>query len=108
MTEKDELDLLLNQWQDVPALDPQLKHRVWTRIAGGESLPSSSWLDTLLTALSRPLATGLFIAASIVFGVLLAQLQVSQEKQARTEQLAISYMELIDSQQSLTVTEVSQ
>lgn len=102
MAEKEELDYLLDDWQDIPAGDPHLKHRVWTRIAADDSetqFTYQNWLSGITSVLSRPLVAAAFIAASIAGGLIIAELQVSQEKQIRTRELAQNYMELINSQQ---------
>ncbi|MCZ6674091.1 MAG: hypothetical protein O7C75_14270 [Verrucomicrobia bacterium] len=103
MTDIDELNGLLDQWQDLPARDPQLKHRVWTRIASGDQRANTSiqnWLNRFTTALSRPLTAVAFIGASVICGLLIGEFRVSQAKQIQTQELDQTYIELIDSQQS--------
>lgn len=99
MSEKDELDNLLEQWQVTPASDPQLKHRVWTRIAAGSTRTNQrlpDWLTSFMSIISRPLGATGFVAASIVCGLFLAEMRVSKIKSVHTEELAKSYIQLID------------
>lgn len=101
MSEKDELDVLLEQWQDVPSSDPQLKHRVWTRIASGDSPVSQGlpeWLTRISGLLARPIGATAFVAASVVCGIFIGQLRVNQAQSARTEELAQNYIQLIEAQ----------
>jgi hypothetical protein len=100
MTEKDELDLLLDQWNNTPANDPNIKHRVWMRIAGEYSRSRVNFLrplETFFAFLSKPLGATTFIAATVVCGLVIAELRVSKLKNAQTEEFAKSYIQLIDS-----------
>ena len=111
MSEKDELDSLLDQWQVEPASDPQLKHRVWTRIAAGDAKSDQSlphWLAGLLNTISKPLGATAFVAASIVCGLFIAEMRVSKIKAARTEELAKSYIQLIDARTEITANTTAQ
>ena len=99
MSDKHELDTLLDQWQDVPEPDPQLKHHVWTRIAAGadkKSKAAPDWLSQLFDILSRPLGAMAFVAASVVCGVFVAELRLNRESSIRTEELARNYIQLIE------------
>ena len=99
MSEKDELDALFEQWQNVPATDPQLKHRVWTRIAAGDSRPNQALthrLSALWRMLSHPLGAAVFVTASVVLGIVIAELRVNHVKDLRTEELARNYIQLIE------------
>ena len=99
MTEKDELDSLLDRWQDIPATDPLIKHRVWTRIAAGDSrgLKFTERLTACLRLLSKPVAAAVFVTASIICGLLVAELRVSRVKNLQASELAQNYFQLIDS-----------
>ena len=99
MTEKDELDSLLDRWQDLPATDPLIKHRVWTRIAAGDSR-SLKFIDRLaacLSPLSKPVAAVVFVAASTICGLLVAELRVSRVKNLQASELAQNYFQHIGS-----------
>ena len=108
---KDELDALFEQWQDVSATDPQLKHRVWTRIAAGDTRQSQAlpdWLERLLGILSQPLGATAFVAASVVCGILIAEMRVNRVKSIRTEELAQNYIQLIEARTHTFETEDAQ
>ena len=99
MSDKHDLDALMDQWQDVPATDPQLKHRVWTRIAAEDSRNNQAlpdWMAQLTDLLSKPMGATAFVAASIVCGILVAELRVNRQAELRTEELAQNYIQLIE------------
>ncbi|MDA0349500.1 MAG: hypothetical protein O3C43_20675 [Verrucomicrobia bacterium] len=105
MTDKDELNGLLDQWKGVPAMDPQIKHKVWTRIAAADSNETSNipdWLNGLASALSQPLGVSVFFAACIGIGLLTAEIRVSKAKSVQLEELAQNYVHLVVSQAKLT------
>ena len=109
MAEKNDLDQLLDKWQDVPDCHPQLKHRVWTRIASSDNRAgnlSQTLLGGLISALARPLGATLFILASIACGILLAEVRVQNAKQVRSEELARNYIQLVNSWESPPIWEV--
>ncbi len=111
MSDKNELDALLDQWQDVPASDPQLKHRVWTRIAAGDSRKAyilPDWLSQLTVILSKPLGATVFVAASIVCGILVAEIRLNRKTSVRTEELAQNYLQLIEARTQYLQTEDTQ
>ncbi len=110
MPDKDKLDLLLEDWQDTPEPDPQLTHRVWSRIAADDNSReplTTNWFNRFSNILSRPLGAAAFVTACVVCGITIAQFRVSYEKQARTDQLAHDYIQLIKSQQDPIDTEVT-
>lgn len=110
MPDKDKLDLLLEDWQDTPKRDPQLTHRVWSRIAVDDSSRDSritNWFNWLSNTLTRPLGAAAFITACVVCGITIAQLRVSYEKQTRIDHLAQDYIQLIKSQQDPIETEAT-
>ena len=99
MSSKDELDALLEQWQDTPAPDPQLKHRVWTRIAAEDTKTEAGitlFIKELLGSLSKPLGASAFVAASVVCGLIIAEMRVNRVQDVRTEELAQNYIQLIE------------
>ena len=101
MTDNDELNGLLDQWKGVPAMDPQIKHKVWTRIAAADSNETSSfpgWLSGLASALSQPLGVSLFLATCVGVGLLTAEIRVSKAKSVQLEELAQNYVKLVVSQ----------
>ena len=103
MEDKKELEFLLGQWQNVPAEDPQLKHKVWTRIATEDSssiVRYKDWLTRIPNLFSRPVPAMVFIGVCIATGILIAEIRVSSIKQIHTEELAQSYLQLIDSNQN--------
>lgn len=111
MSDKNELDSLLGQWQDVPASDPQLKHRVWTRIAAEDSRKAPSfphWLSPLMEITSKPLGAMAFVAASIVCGILIAELRLDRGSSIQTEELAQNYIQLIEARTELLEKEDAQ
>ncbi len=104
MSDKNELDSLLEQWRNVPASDPQLKHRVWTRIAAEDSRKAHSlpnWLSPLLEIISKPLGATAFVAASIVCGILIAELRLDRSSSIQKEELAQNYIQLIEARTQL-------
>lgn len=111
MSQKDELDALLDQWQDVPEVDPQLKHHVWTRIAADDSSDRPSvphWIQRAIDLLSNPLGATAFVAASVAVGIFMAELRVSQSQSSRTQELAQNYIQLIEARAQTSSSEVSQ
>ena len=53
-------------------------------------------VEALFGFLSKPLGATAFIAASVVFGLLIAELRVSSGNSIRIEELAQTYIQLID------------
>jgi hypothetical protein len=98
--EPDPLDPLLNRWaKNVPPAPPpdRLSHEVWRRIADAESAAEPrSWLSQIEAAFSRPSFAFAFVAACTLFGLFLAELQVSRTQAQRNVQLAQAYIQLID------------
>lgn len=110
MPDKDKLDLLLETWQDTPAPDPQLTHRVWSRIAtvdGDRDFQIINWFSRLSNTLSRPFGAAAFVIVCVVCGITIAHLRVSYEKEERTIHLAHDYIQLIKAQQDSIETEVT-
>ncbi len=104
MSDKNELDFLLRKWKNAPASDPQLKQRVWTRIAAEDSRKAQSyrhWLSPLLEIISKPLGATAFVAASIVCGILIAELRLDRSSSIRTKELAQNYIQLIEARTQL-------
>lgn len=103
MIEKDELDVLLDQWRNTPEPDPQLKQRIWARIAAQDGANAASgWrLGKLLRPFAQPLGATAFVAICILLGIAVAELRLNRMQKDRTEAYAKNYMELIESQMPL-------
>lgn len=106
MIEKDELDVLLDQWRNTPEPDPHIKQRIWARIAAqdgamtGRSRPGP-WLVRAFKLLSQPLGASAFLALCILLGIAMAEFRISKLQKDRTEELARNYMALIESEMPL-------
>jgi hypothetical protein len=97
-TPPDPLDPLLDRWSEMPEPPPRLSHEVWQRIALAEDAPrqSAGWWLTLEAWFARPPFAVMFIASCALLGLFLAELRVNHLQRERSEQLARSYLQLID------------
>lgn len=100
MTPPDPLDPLLDHWSETPEPSPRLASEVWRRIAlaeeaGHATAPSGFW-SSLELWFSRPPFAAMFVASCALLGLFLAEVRVNQQQQERNEQLARSYLSLID------------
>jgi hypothetical protein len=97
-TTPDPLDPLLDQWAGAPEHDPRLAPEVWRRIAlarAARGRPRAFWreLDALLGRL--PFAA-LYVTCCALLGLFLAEVRLNRLQRERSEQLARSYLQLID------------
>ena len=92
------LDPLLDQLRPPP--QPPLNREVWSRIAATSDrmgVPRQPGLWAAIEAVFRqPAFVAAFIVACGLFGLLLAEIRVSQMHRERDVQLVQSYMKLID------------
>ncbi len=100
MTPPDPLDPLLDHWSRTPEPSPRLASEVWRRIAlaeeaGHAAAPKGFWASLELW-FSRPPFAAMFVASCALLGLFLAEVRVNQQQQERNEQLARSYLSLID------------
>ncbi len=95
----DPLDPLLDRWRSVrppAALPHTVSSEVWRRIAGAEAATELGLIDRIEAAFRRPSFACTFIAACTLFGLYLAEIQVSRQQSQRNVQLAHAYIQLID------------
>lgn len=70
---------------------------MWRRIAAAEaSTLELGWIDRIEVAFRRPSFACTFVAACTLFGLFLAEIQVSRQQAQRNVQLAQAYIQLID------------
>ncbi len=93
----DPLDHLLDQWAQVPEPPPGLAPEVWRRIATMERRAETpGWRARIELAFSRPSFAATFVLACVLLGLFLAEVRVSRLQTERSEQLAQSYLRLVD------------
>lgn len=98
-TPPDPLDPLLDRWSQTPEPPSRLSVDVWQRIALAEGKPpsgSAPWWSIVEAWFARPPFAVMFIASCALLGLFLAEVRVSHVQQQRSEQLARSYLQLID------------
>jgi len=97
-TPPDPLDPLLDRWSDPPEPPSRLAADVWHRIALTENEPAApaGWWTTVESWFARPPFAILFVASCALLGLFLAELRVNHLQRERSEQLARSYLQLID------------
>jgi hypothetical protein len=94
----DPLDPLLDRWSAKPEPSPRLSAEVWRRIAVAERSAGAGgglW-SSLESWFSRPPFAAMFLVSCALLGLFLAELRVSHLQRERGEQLARSYLQLID------------
>jgi hypothetical protein len=96
--EPDRLDPLLDRWSTTPEPSPRLSAEVWQRIAlkEGTRKESPGWRSVVESWFARPPFAAMFIACCALLGLYLAEVRVNHLQRARSEQLARSYLQLID------------
>ena len=94
----DPLDPLLDRWSETPEPPARLSAEVWHRIALTENAPGepAGWWSTVESWFARPSFAVMFIASCALLGLFLAELRVNHLQRERSEQLARSYLQLID------------
>ena len=97
-TPPDPLDPLLDRWSETPAAPPRLSTEVWQRIALTEdsTQKTAGWWVAIEAWFARPPFAIMFIASCALLGLFLAELRVNRVQRQRSEQLARSYLRLID------------
>ena len=94
----DPLDPLLDRWSETPEPPPRLSAEVWHRIAvaeGASRRPEGFWAG-VEAWFSRPPFAAMFLVSCALLGLFLAEVRVSHLQRERSEQLARSYLQLID------------
>ena len=94
----DPLDPLLDRWSGTPEPPPRLSAEVWHRIALEESGSDQpvGWWATVEAWFARPPFAVMFVASCALLGLFLAEVRVNQLQHERNQQLARSYLQLID------------
>ena len=94
----DPLDPLLDRWSDLPEPPPRLAVEVWQRIAVAEGAArhSTGWWAMIGAWFARPPFAVMFIASCALLGLFLAEVRLNHVQRERGEQLARSYLQLID------------
>jgi hypothetical protein len=97
-TPPDPLDPLLDRWSETPEPAPRLAAEIWHRISLTESEPAerAGWGAIVESWFARPPFAVMFIASCALLGLFLAEVRVNQRQRERSEQLARSYLQLID------------
>jgi hypothetical protein len=94
----DSLDPLLDRWSETPEPPPRLSAEVWRRIAleeGAAGRGEGFWAAVEVW-FSRPPFAAMFLVSCALLGLFLAEVRVSHLQRERSEQLARSYLQLID------------
>ncbi len=94
----DPLDPLLDRWSETPEPPSRLSAEVWHRIALAETTSDQpgGWWPALEAWFARPPFTVLFVTSCALLGLFLAEVRVNHLQHQRSEQLARSYLQLID------------
>jgi hypothetical protein len=94
----DPLDPLLDRWSEVPEPPPRLSVEVWQRIAiaEGATRQSTGWWIMIEAWFARPPFAVMFVASCALLGLFLAEVRLNHLQRERGEQLARSYLQLID------------
>lgn len=96
----DPLDPLLDRWGEPPE-QPPLTPEVWRRLAtvtapARREPTRAAWWRALDVAFGRASFAAAFVIACALLGLFLAEVRVSQLRDARDRQLTESYLRLID------------
>jgi hypothetical protein len=92
----DPLDPLLDRWSEEPEPPSRLSAEVWNRIARAERESATNWWTAVEVWFARPPFALLFIACCALLGLFLAEVRVNRLESERSEQLARSYLLLIN------------
>jgi len=94
----DPLDPLLDRWSKLPEPPTRLSAEVWQRIAATEAAAAqpAGWWSTVEAWFARPPFAVMFVASCALLGLFLAEVRLNHLQRARGEQLARSYLQLID------------
>lgn len=94
----DPLDPLLDRWSETPEPPPRLSAEVWHRIALEESVTDQpvGWWTAVEAWFARPPFAVMFVASCALLGLFLAEVRVNHLQHERNQQLARSYLQLID------------
>lgn len=95
---RDPLDLLLDRWSKLPEPTSRLTTEVWQRISNSEENVTSTtgWWPSVDAWFARPSFAVMFIASCALLGLFVAEVRVNRVERERGEQLARSYLQLID------------
>lgn len=105
----DPLDPLLHRWSDLPEPPPRLSLDVWQRIAIAEGARRSptGWRAMIEAWFARPSFAVMFVASCALLGLFVAEVRLNHIQRERGEQLARSYLQLIDPLMTAQNTEPS-
>lgn len=95
----DPIDPLLNRWSEMPEPPPHLSVEVWQRIAVAEETArraSTGWWAMIEAWFARPPFAVMFVASCALLGLFIAEVRLNHIQRERGEQLARSYLQLID------------
>jgi hypothetical protein len=94
----DPLDPLLDRWSKLPEPPSRVSAEVWQRIAAAEATAAqpAAWWATVEAWFARPPFAVMFFASCALLGLFLAEVRLNHLQRARGEQLARSYLQLID------------
>ena len=94
----DPLDPLLDRWSKIPEPRARFSADVWQRIARAEpaSGAPATWRVTVEAWFTRLSFVVMFVASCALLGLFLAELRVNHRQRERNDQLARSYLQLID------------
>ncbi|HEY4299574.1 MAG TPA: hypothetical protein VGM73_01790 [Candidatus Didemnitutus sp.] len=96
-TPPDPLDPLLDRWNASPEPPPRLRAEVWRRIALTDNAAAPESLRAIVEGwFARPPFAALFVVSCALLGLFLAEVRVGHLQRERSEQLARSYLQLID------------
>jgi hypothetical protein len=97
-TPPDPLDRLLDRWAKTPEPPSRLSLEVWQRLALAEGTPEkpAGWRPMIEAWFARPSFAVMFVASCALLGLFLAEVRVNHRQRERGEQLARSYLQLID------------
>lgn len=97
-TPPDPLDPLLDRWGEIPEPSSRLKSEVWQRIAllENNAAKPAGWRAALESWFARPSFAVMFVASCALLGLYLAEVRVNHLQRDRNEQLARSYLQLIN------------
>src|SRR3954468_19434968 len=94
----DPLDPLLDRWSKLPEPPTRLSAEIWQRIAAAEaaSTQPAGWWSTVEAWFARSPFAVMFVASCALLGLFLAEVRLNHLQRIRGEQLARSYLQLID------------
>ncbi|HVU16846.1 MAG TPA: hypothetical protein VHD32_07970 [Candidatus Didemnitutus sp.] len=93
----DPLDPLLDRWKETPEPPPRLQAEIWRRIAIAEKTAGPEGFRAVVESwFARPPFAAMFVVSCALLGLFLAEVRVGHLQRERSQQLARSYLQLID------------